>query len=315
MIPKMLTIRYIQIKRNVQDLSVGHMVALLAIIGFFGLGFFSKFFTKKEDIWILVGIAAMGVFYLHLSRPDKRFINIVTDKTYPIFVAEYTVLLSPIFVLFLFTKNYFPFLILFLSILCIPLINIKLATNKGISFFSKYIPASAFEWRGGMRKWGIYILLFYILALAFSWVRIAPFILLFFALTNIAQFFFICEPLSILTLFEGKTNAFLRKKIGETLFLYSIVTLPIIIAASILVSDLWYLAPIFYGMACINLINFILTKYAFYYPNHDTRGGGMLATLGLMGCLIPFLAPIPLFLLFWNYMKAKRKLDYYLNEH
>ena len=147
-----------------------------------------------------------------------------------------------------------------------------------------------------MRKRGGFIVLFYLLSLAFSWVRIAPIILLFFALTAIAEFFRECEPLSILTLSRDNTTLFLRKKIGQSLLIYSIFTLPIVILSSVLVPDIWYVAPAFFVFACLNLTNFILAKYAFYHPNFDTGAGGVMNTLSLFGCVVPFFAPIPFFL-------------------
>ena len=80
-----------------------------------------------------------------------------------------------------------------------------------------------------------------------------------------------------------------------------------------LVPDIWYVAPAFFVFACLNITNFILAKYAFYHPNFDTGAGGVMNTLSLFGCVVPFFAPIAFFLIFWNYYKAKPKLDYYLS--
>jgi hypothetical protein len=325
-IKKLLKIRFLQIKRSLQDLSIGHAIALLLIIVFavirFILPVFFSLLKNEKDRWILVGVVAVGIFALHQMRPDKRFVAIVSK--YPlsiftgeaiIFAAEYLVLVSPIIGFLFLTKNVLQGFILCIFVLCISLINKVLKQNNGFSFFSKHLPHSAFEWRAGMRKTGGFIVLFYLLALAFSWVRIAPVILLFLALAAIAEFFRACEPLSILTLSRDKTNVFLRKKIGQSLLIYSLFTLPIVILSSLFVPDLWYVAPAFFVFACLNITNFILAKYAFYHPNFDTGAGGVLNTISLFGCVVPFFAPISLCLIFWNYVKAKPKLDYYLNDN
>jgi hypothetical protein len=319
MIKKFLYIRYLQIKRSLQDLSIGHAVALLLIIVFAALTFiipvFFSLLKNEKDRWVMVGVVAVGIFAIHQIRPDKRFVSIVSKRPLSIFTAEYLVLTSPIILFLFLSKNFIQGITLCIFILCISLITKVLKQNNGLSYFSKHLPHSAFEWRAGMRKRGGFIVLFYLLALAFSWVRIAPIILLFFALTAIAEFFRECEPLSILTLSRDNTVVFLRKKIGQSLLIYSIFTLPIVILSSVLVPDIWYVAPAFFVFACLNITNFILAKYAFYHPNFDTGAGGVMNTLSLFGCVVPFFAPIAFFLIFWNYYKAKPKLDYYLCEN
>ena len=319
MIQKFLKIRFIQIKRSLQDLSIGHGIGLILIVFFLGITLFPKFFQDKNSPWIFAGIVAIGITYLHLNRPDKRLISIVGAHPHPhrrcrlsIFMAEYLTLVLPVFLILIFTKNYLIGFVLFFVILCISLTSNILRENKGTSLFSKYLPTSAFEWRGGMRKGGIALALFYVLALAFSWVRIAPFVLLFFGLTVIVQFFNECEPLSILTLSEDKTLVFLKKKIAQSLLIYSVLTLPIVALSMIFVSDLWYVGVIFYLVACVNIVNFIFTKYAFYHPNSHLGAGSLLTQLSLLGSIIPFLLPLPFFLVLWHYIKAKQKLQYYL---
>jgi hypothetical protein len=316
MIQKFLYIRFLQVKRSMQDLSIGHAVALLLIIIFASLTFiiplFFSLLKNEKDSWILVGVMSVGIFAIHQIRPDTRFVSIVSKHPLSILASEYLLLSSPILALLLFTKNFLQSIVLCLLIFCIVLITKVLKQNNGSPFFSKYIPHDAFEWRAGMRKRGRFIVLFYLLALIFSWVLIAPVILLFFALTAIAEFFRECEPLSILVLSRDNTVVFLRKKIGQSLLIYSIFTLPIVVLSSVLVPDIWYVAPAFFVFACLNITNFILAKYAFYHPNFDTGAGGVMNTLSLFGCVVPFFAPIGFFLIFWNYYKAKPKLDYYL---
>jgi hypothetical protein len=317
MIQKFLHIRYLQIKRSLQDLSIGHAIALLLIIIFAALTFiiplFFSLLKNEKNRWILVGVVAAGIFAIHQIRLDKKFVSIVSKHPLSIFTSEYLIIGLPFLCFLFFTKNILQGIVLTLLILCISLITKTLKQNNGSSFFSKHIPHDAFEWRAGMRKTGRFIVLFYLIAIIFSWVRIAPVVLLFFALTAIAEFFRECEPLSILALSQDNTIVFLRKKIGQSLLIYSLFTLPIVILSSVLVRDIWYIAPAFFVFACLNITNFILAKYAFYHPNFDTGAGGVMNTLSLFGCVVPFFAPISFFLIFWNYYKAKTKLDYYLN--
>lgn len=312
MVLKFLNIRFLQIKRSLQDLTFLHTIFLVLIVVFFGLGLLSK--IGEKDIWSIILVISVSIFLIQISRPDKRLISIITELPFKIYSAEYLTFLVPIFITLLVLGKIFVALILILIVLCIALINKKISNSRGISIFSNLLPKSAFEWRAGMRKMGLVVVFFYILAIAFSGIRVAPFLCLFFALTIISQFFYSCEPLSIICLFNGNARQFLFKKILESLKIYSIITLPIIILAMWLVPDLWFLGPIFYILASVNIANFILIKYVFFHPNSNTGGGGILASLSLLGCIIPFFAPMPLMVIGYYFFKAHKNLSYYLND-
>ena len=111
-----------------------------------------------------------------------------------------------------------------------------------------------------------------------------------------------------------RSRPFLLKKITQSLLIYNLVTAPIIILSMILVPDLWLVGPIFLLLANVNMANNILIKYTFFHPNSSTGGGGILSNLSLLGCIIPFLAPVPLMMVGWYYFKAHKKLRYYLND-
>jgi hypothetical protein len=317
MIKKILHIRYLQVKRSVQDLTVFHVVALVLIILSISLSFAARLVPNKaqnDNILTLVAIVASMLLFLQLYRPDKRLIFLIAKQPWLIFGGEYGVLLLPIFIVLILLKNPLGVLILGISILCIALINKNLYQNKGVSYFSKLLPPSAFEWRAGMRKSGLIVLLFYILAVAFSGVRVIPFIFLFLGLTLISQFFYSCEPLSILCLTSDNSAAFLRKKIKQSIMIYSLMTLPIIVLAMVFVPDLWFLGPIFYFLAIVNIANFISMKYTFFHPNSTMGAGNLLTSFSLFGTIIPLFAPVQLILLGWYYFQAHKKLKYYLND-
>ena len=314
MISKILKIRFLQIKRSLHDLTIIHVVLLLLIFGISGLALISNLSKSKGNIRLFAVSIGIAVFYIHISRLDKKFIDILTKSTYKIFRTEYTLLVSPFLILLIFLKSFIVFAVLWIFILVLPFFKNNISFNKSTSIFSRWIPCAAFEWRAGLRKNGILILILYTLALSTSWIRIIPLIFLFFGLVIIAQFFQQCEPLNILFLTNNKSRTFLRMKIFHSISIYGIITLPVILLIMILDSELWFVPLIFFILACINLCNFILIKYTFYYPNYSIGGGSIITSLSLLGCIIPFFAPIPLFLLVWHYFKSKKKMSFYLND-
>jgi hypothetical protein len=317
MLDKILRIRFLQIKRSLQDLSVLHVIALVIILSGIGLSVAASFTSQKkgaDNSWILAALTAVSFLSLQFYRPDKKLISIIAKQPFTIFGGEYLILSLPILGFLIYLKNLPACIGLILALGCIGLINKNLYQSKGVAYFSKIIPSSAFEWRGGMRKMGLIILFFNIVAVVTSGIRVVPFVSLFFGLSLISQFFYECEPLSILSLTPDKAAVFLRKKIGQSLLLYSIITLPIVFLASVLVPDLWFLGLAFYVLASVNIANFILMKYAFYHPNSMMNAGSALSSIGLLGSIVPFFAPVPLILLGWYYFQAHKKLKYYLND-
>ena len=179
MIRKLLYIRYLQIRRDLQDLTFFHAIALVLILLFFGLSILSKIAFSPENTWALTFVLAISLLFIQLNRPDKRLISIIAEKPHVIFSAEYLVALIPFFIVLVVLKSLLAFSALIIFVLCIVWINKGLYHSKGVAFFSKLLPKSAFEWRAGMRKWGLTLILFYVLAIAVSGIRVAPFIFLF----------------------------------------------------------------------------------------------------------------------------------------
>jgi hypothetical protein len=317
MLYKILRIRFLQIKRSLQDLSVLHVIALVIILSGIGLSLTASFTSQKKGVdnsWILTALTAASFLSLQFYRPDKKLISLIAKHPFTIFGGEYLILSLPVLGFLIYQKNLLACIGLLLALGCIGLINKNLYQSKGVSYFSKILPSSAFEWRAGMRKMGLIILFFHIVALVTSGIRVVPFVSLFFGLSLISQFFYECEPLSILCLTPDNTAVFLRKKIGQSLFLYSIITLPVVLSSSVLVPDLWFLGLAFYVLASVNIANFILMKYAYYRPNSMMNAGSALSSIGLLGSIVPFFAPVPLILVGWYYFQAHKKLKYYLND-
>lgn len=314
MILKIFNIRRLQIKRSLEELTAFHLIALVLLIIFMVVLPLLQMGFKDKNALILIGVSIFCILFFHLSRPDKNLISIISEKPFKIFNAEYLVLLAPVIGILIYTRNIGLGIVLLGLVGGVSLIQKRLSAHKGAAIFSKYLPKSAFEWRAGMRKNGLLILTFYLLALGFSWVRILPFLLLFFALVVIASFFYSCEPLSILCLSDKTARQFLWHKTTQSLKIYTVMTVPVIGVAVFFNSDIWYVGVLFYIMACLNLLSFILAKYAFFQPQSSIGGGSVLSSLCLLGCVIPFLAPLPLIMPLVYYFKAHKKLAYYLND-
>lgn len=62
------------------------------------------------------------------------------------------------------------------------------------------------------------------------------------------------------------------------------------------------------------LVCFILAKYAIYAPNKKLESNSVILSVAGLGTIIPFLLPIPLVLILFNYRKAIRTLKPYFDD-
>jgi TRAP-type C4-dicarboxylate transport system permease small subunit len=69
MLYKILRIRFLQIKRSLQDLSILHVIALVIILSGIGLSLAASFTSQKkgvENAWILAALTAASFLSLQL---------------------------------------------------------------------------------------------------------------------------------------------------------------------------------------------------------------------------------------------------------
>jgi hypothetical protein len=114
--------------------------------------------------------------------------------------------------------------------------------------------------------------------------------------------------------YQKSANKLLYHKIKRHLLIFSIITLPLIVAFIIFHLELWYIPFIEFVVLLSIHIYCIVLKYAFY-SNNVGSVNPVLQMMGIFIGLIPPATPILWILSVFFFSKAKMNLYLYLNDY
>lgn len=312
MIRNLLIIRLKQLGRELKYIGPIYFIILSLFFTVFCIYTYThlKSFPNCFAATLVIGLI---IFAIHFSRNDIHFLRNLSNKSWRIFFIEYSIICIPFFIMILFTDYWYNILIIIAMILIVS--NIKLSSFKriNIGILNKFIPDMNFEWKSGVRKNVVSLLLFYIVALGLSFYQYASLISLWLMLGIIASFYFESEPLNVLLANGLNAKQFIKTKLLSHLKLYLIVILPVLFVYSIFNKDLILITIIFFILSVINFVFFILTKYSSYIPGYKQSANSIYIGIAMASVFIPILVPLPLIMCFRNYNKSVTNLNQYLD--
>ena len=267
-------------------------------------------------------ITPIAILSLHFLRRDHRFLNILCTQTYKIYFQEYFCLISPILLFLLLNQHWVLFCVLLSAlVLMIALLGLAPFQTFGKPVFSfslpvllKTIPFALFEWRSGIRRSGIQVLVIYSLALGLSFLPFASLFLLALLTFVMSGFYTDGESLSILNADLLAPKEFLKKKIFVHCKYTSIGLLPVLGVYFVQHPADWYFIPIAWCVYMVNIVYFITLKYALYRPDKKLVAETVWTAILFVSTLIPFLFPMPFLIAHRNYSLAKINLKSYLDD-
>lgn len=306
----LVKIRLQQINRESGGLGPFYILLFLAAFIFLEYALYLIYSDFNSSFWA-VGLLSFVLLSIHLSRSDSRFVwHHLTHPRRKLF-SEYAVFSLPFILPALPTLQCWQLPIFFLF--CWVLSNWKYHRPQKYLYWSwlgKIIPPKDFEWLSGLRRYWLGFVLIYSIIFVFCWLRALPIVALWFITLMVTNFYTEGEPLNIFRLYyKGNPKRFLWLKIRRGTVLLAIFYLPPLLINAGLHSDIWYAHVLFFLMQWVALVYAILAKYAAYTPNQLLMGNTVMQSMALMGTIIPFLAPLPIFLCFWYYCKAKKHLQ------
>lgn len=287
----------------------------LLLVGVPTIFYYFVFLWKSAQGLYCAEMALLGGLLMlntQLFRGDKQFLRLVSDRRFLIFWVEYTLMWLPFLVTFLMTEfwYYTPALLAWAGL--VALIPITLRPRAANFLKLAWIPASMFEWRSGLRRWGWVYAGILLAGLALGrFTEAAPAAMVLLAILA-ASFNTWAEPAPFLQVFPQKPLAFLLQKwFTQTAFyLFSIV--PLILSFLILHPETWlvFLALLFVSL--LTIFFSILFKYALYAPNRDLKNNLWFILLQPLCLIKPWTLPIPLVMLAIYWFKSLRNLKDYL---
>lgn len=312
MIPVWIKMRWQQIFRTLKSVGIFLLLIFipLAAIGVLGGLKVMQNWHYGYLVLLIVGVIAS----IHFAREDGRFLQLHFAKAeiFKILLLEYTLIAIP-FYLITFAAFAEWRIIPFAQVAIAALASIPFRKMGHHSFQTKipvdWIPNRLFEWRFAFRKFGVVLLLTWLIG--FLGVRFvgAPLVsILLFTVFLTAVFEYLENKEMFLSRYHHR---FLRDNIAPHLKFLNLLFLPQYLVFFIFHSEYWYI-----GLAAAVMANMILTfailkKYATWQPRTKRTHIGTQVALFSLFCIIPFLFPVALIWLVVFYRKATGRVNYF----
>jgi len=314
MIIAFLIIRFKQLLRALIGIGVFRLFVLVVILFLIALGMLLQI-SKEPNVFIVAGVFLFIILTVHLKREDKLFLKTYYDHFKLLHFIEYFILSVPLIIM-LFIHNqwlivpvYIPFLFV------IPFINIKTTYVNYNTKLQKLIPDNCFEWKGGLRKNLLSLSFIWILGFSTSFfIGSVPLVLFILGLFPLS-FYEKGESLQMLLAWEIRTKSFLLIKIKNQILLFSVLSIPLIIAFVLFHPERWYIPLVEFILLLSFQIYIIVLKYAFYKPNMKSGGAQMFSAFGTISIFMPFFIPVVWILTVWFWFKSLKTLNFYFDDY
>ena len=314
MIQAFINIRFKQIFRSLEGLGLIRAIFLIGLLGFIGFVLFIQTALTPNSSYT-VGFYLVIITLIQVKRPDKRFTEINFNNFKLIFLIEYLLLMFPLFICLIYHSQWIQVISVVVFTLLIVNLDIKLKRKSLNTSIQKLIPSDCFEWKGGVRNTLILIVPLWIIGLGTSFfVGSVPVVIFILGILPLS-FYEKGEPIQMILSYEMGTNRFILHKIRMQLALFTILTIPLIIAFISFHPDIWYIPIAEYFIFISSHIYVILTKYAFYQPNNKTSSAQVFGAIGALGLIIPVFIPLIWLLSIRFYFKSRENLNFYLNDY
>ncbi|MBL0341982.1 MAG: hypothetical protein IPP71_14270 [Bacteroidetes bacterium] len=277
------------------------------------VAFYSSQYSMNNTLYALLGLSFV-IFSIHRNRIDHNFIQLVAERPYLIFCIEYAVAVLPFIVLSAMKSNSALLVLIFVPVAVISLIKKGVDTNVSFNVIGNHVHSELYEWKSGLRRSGGVVVLLWVLAILLLGIPFASLILLWFVLLILSSFYDQGESRDMILSFKLNEKNFLFRKLRLHTSIYFLFMAPVLVLNSFIFSDKWWVFVLFGIFSCVNLMVFIVSKYAVWRHGENNSSNSILNTICMVGFFLPFLLPLPLFILIKNYRKAVNNLHPLLND-
>jgi len=311
MVATLLTLHLKQFGRVLQELGVIRSIITLLLV-FFTL---ARVYTLTPPLtYVVIVVVFLSIASLHTFRKDKTFLQLVYEQTRSLYLIEYHLLASPVYLEFLLNFHWIEVTCLLVAITLIPFVNVNFTSRASRIRSLSFIPALAFEWKSNLRKQGLWIGLLYISALvlyAYPFITLLVIVVFTFIVTT---FYNEAEPRSMVEVFaDSSPHAFLWQKGKVHLLLFWTGCLPLVLIFLLVNTKYWYVLVIWFLVSSIIQLLSIMLKYSFYEPG-NTLNNNVFMFIYFLSLFVPFFVPVPLVMLINYYRRAKNNLSVYLDD-
>lgn len=302
----MLKITYYQQKRNLGVLFLA-LVSLCSGISYF-------FFSNYQQLGHYTAAVIVYMFYnFHKNRNDKAFAGKHFDNAKLQMAAEYQLFLLAVSVPCLFTAYWYYFLVMHAVVFLIPFLEIRANLKPRLLFLAKLLKKD-YIFISGVRRHAFSLLVFMLLALVLSPLKLFPLIALFIVNAIIFSFYEYHESVQMLQVSGKSPSAFLASHTLSALLKLALINAPVVLVNIIfnpdmLEFDLYFLAYNLLIMAAV-----IAMKYAAYAYRKEKSNFQIKTAVMMLGLVNPYLSVISLAFFIISRAEALKNLTHYLDD-
>ena len=314
MIPPFLKLRLKQTLRSIFTVGIFRLPIVIILLAFLLAVIFSLCNDKEYSLYLVIAILFI-VLTIQTKRSDKVFLKTNFSNYQFLYLVDYFLIcLIPLLcLLWHFQFGNAAILLLGCFFICFLDKNINHRKTRNTKI-QKLIPDACFEWKSGIRRMFIPIIIFMTFGLGASFfIVVVPLAILLLTIF-VLEFYNQNEPYQFVLSYEMGSKQFLFHKIKMQISLFSAMILPLIFVFLIFHYQYWYVIIAEYVILMSLIIYNILLKYAFYIPNGQVPAAYIMIVL-FFGVILPIFVPVVWGLTIYFYFKAQQRLNFYLNDY
>lgn len=303
---QVLKIRAYQLKRNLG-------ILLFALIPLFsGLSYF--FFNNKQQLgYYVAGIMIWFFYSFHENRKDKVFAAKHFDYAKLQMAAEYQLFLLLVSIPCLFTAYWYCFPLMHAFVFAIPFLKLNTRLKPRLLFLTAVFK-NDYIFISGVRRNFFGLLLFILLALALSPLKLFPLVTLFVFNMMVLTFYEHNESVQMLQASRQTPKAFLSERTFSSMSKLAIANAPVILINSTFNMDMLLFGLYFLGYNLLMLATVIAMKYAEYGYKKEKNNHQVKLVMMMSGLFIPYLSALTVIFYFQSRSEALKNLNHYLDD-
>lgn len=303
---QLLRLRYYQVSRD-----LGYWVPILAIVASYA----AYELSSVSDLysWCLAGVVAFIFYSYHSQRRDVGFVVRYFERGTLQMILNYQLTALPVTVALLSRVRILPAISLHIFLTLLPFLVWRSRPAR-ISFLTRWIPAEHFEWIAGLRRSFVALIVFYLLAVVLSPVKLFGIMALFAFNFIILGFYSVFEPRMMLNPEHLPVRRFLARKVNFVCAAIVILNLPLVAVNSFCHPEVLTMNAGFFAAFLLLGACGVYIKYAAYDPSGSIPISVDMLVL-VLSVFIPYLLPLSVIIYFSVKKRAVKNLLEYSDDH
>ncbi len=313
MIKAFIKLRAKQTYRELCEIGLMRSIFVLMLLCFLLVTMFLAVQEDKITSYIIAGF--LFVFLLiHVKRKDKVFLQTRFSNHKYIFQVEYLLLAFPLIISLLLNYKWQQLIILILGGFAISYMNYIPEKRSLNTKLQKFIPNEMYEWKAGSRKLMFIVVPFWTVGLFTSFFIGSVPVTIFVIGISLLGLYETCEPYQMIIASEKSPRKFVNRKILLHTWLFTVISMPLVVAFIAFHVEYWYIAVVEYLVFISLHIYFILIKCAYYQSNKKPAPAQIMNILGAISLIIPLFLPVIWLFSIIFYSNSLKTLNYYLDD-